>query len=282
MLTRCLTAAALAAPLTLAMVPPAPAQDQPIPVIISSDTATGLANGWRQGVSDIDDGLAIAMALTLPELDVRMVAVTWGNNLMEPEAEIAQRVVLGMGADIPVVRGASRPLPQYPVTLYDGSVVDSACLNKGLRSMAAELAASSEPITLIAIGPLTDVACLALNFPAAAGRIDKVVVIGGRAPGEAFDIDGVYLSDFNMVLDMAAVQYLLKETTLPLQFMPFGLTSSVLVPASDRRHLCASDLPLATDFFCPAVQPWIKQWRRRDRRRAQPSCRDTWHRRASR
>ena len=39
------------------------------------DTATGLSNGWRAGASDIDDGLAIAMALAAPELDVLGVVV---------------------------------------------------------------------------------------------------------------------------------------------------------------------------------------------------------------
>jgi hypothetical protein len=39
------------------------AQQQPLTdVIISTDLATGLNGGWRAGYSDIDDGLAVAMA----------------------------------------------------------------------------------------------------------------------------------------------------------------------------------------------------------------------------
>ena len=254
--------ALLAAALTAGLAALAHAAEAPRALIISTDTATGLANGWRAGVSDIDDGLAIAMALAAPELDVRGVVVTWGNNLMEPEVAIAARVVAGMSANVPVVRGAPRPLPEVPVTLYDGSAVDDACLNDGVRFMAETLTASAEPVTIAAIGPLTDIACMAINFPDAVANIREIVAIGGRDPDEAFVINGVYLSDFNLANDIPAVRYLLDGTSMPLRFMPFGLTSSVLVPSSERATLCDSGKPLAADFFCPAIVPWLDQWKK--------------------
>jgi inosine-uridine nucleoside N-ribohydrolase len=242
--------------------PPARAEAGATPIIISTDTATGLENGWRAGVSDIDDGLAVAMALASVKLDVRGVVVTFGNNLMEPEYAIAARVVAGMGSTVPVRRGAPRPLPEVAVKLYDGTAIVDACLNDGVRFMAEELKRSSAPVSIAAIGPLTDVACLVQNFPDAAQKIEDVVVIGGRDPGQAFAINGHYVSDFNLALDVPAITYLLDETAIPLRFMPFGLTSSVLVPAADRAALCASPLKLASDFLCSASVPWIEQWRR--------------------
>jgi inosine-uridine nucleoside N-ribohydrolase len=238
------------------------AQERTIPVILSTDTATGLQNGWRTFVSDIDDGLAIAMALASPKLDLRGVVVTYGNNLMEPEYEIARHIVAGMGSDVPVVRGAPMPLPEVEVKLYDGKSVISACLNEGVSFIASKLAESAEPVTILAIGPLTDVACLAQNFHEAVAKIKKVFVIGGRSAGEAFVINGKYLADFNFAKDIPAIQYLLDKTKIPIQFMTFTLTSSLLVPSSDREVLCKSELPLAADFFCPAVEPWIQQWSR--------------------
>ena len=50
--------------------------------------------------------------------------------------------------------------------------------------MIAEL--QRGPLTLVAIGPLTDIACVALNSPAAAEDIREVVAIMGRDPGEEF------------------------------------------------------------------------------------------------
>lgn len=262
MILRPPTAFALAAALVAGTAAAAAAEDGPVPVIISTDSATGLSGGWRAGVSDIDDGLAIAMAVSSPKLRVLGVVVTFGNSLMEPQFAVASRVVEGLGAPVPVVRGAARPLPEAAVTRFDGTSVDDACLNDGVRFMAETLKDSEAPVTILAIGPLTDVACLAMNFPDALAGIERVVMIGGREPGEAFAINGQFLSDFNLALDIPAVSYLLDGTTIPLRFMPFGLTSSVLVPAGERDTLCTSELGLASDFFCPAVLPWIDFWTR--------------------
>jgi hypothetical protein len=49
--------------LTISQLPTASAQaPAPKNVIISTDLATGLSGGWRAGYSDIDDGMAVAMA----------------------------------------------------------------------------------------------------------------------------------------------------------------------------------------------------------------------------
>src|SRR5580692_11673295 len=83
--------AALAAALPAAAA--APRRPAAVQVIISSDVATGLMGGWRAGPSDIDDGLAVGMALGLPALEVRGVVVTLGNNNVQPEIAVAQRIV---------------------------------------------------------------------------------------------------------------------------------------------------------------------------------------------
>lgn len=55
-------------------------------MIISSDMATGFLGGWRAGPSDVDDGLAVGMALGLPAIEeVRRVMVALGNNNAQPE-----------------------------------------------------------------------------------------------------------------------------------------------------------------------------------------------------
>ncbi|MEM7446483.1 MAG: nucleoside hydrolase [Pseudomonadota bacterium] len=235
-------------------------QDAPVPVIFSTDTATGLSGGWVEGASDIDDGLAIAMALDLPNLDVLGVVVTFGNNLMEPEFAVAQRVVEGMGASVPVLRGAPRPLPEYQVQDHTGVAVDTACLNEGVTFMADAIAASDSPVTILAIGPLTDPACLALNRPDVTGNIERIVIIGGRERHQPLVISGQFVPDFNLAVDFPAVRYLLEETTIPMRFMTFSVTDSVLIPADDRQFLCDSALALAADFFCPAILPRNNMW----------------------
>ena len=254
-------ALALLALLVAPFAMPASAAAAPLPVIISTDTATGLSNGWRAGASDIDDGLAIAMALAAPELDVLGVVVTWGNNLMEPEAAIARRVVAGMGAEVPVVRGAPRPLPEVPVTLYDGSAVNDACLNDGVRFMADALAKSAAPVAIAAIGPLTDVACLAQNFPDAAANIAEVVVIGGRDPHQAFAINGVYLSDFNLRQRHSGGRVSSRQDRDPAPLHALRPDLERAGASRRPRHAVRQRQALAAKFFCPAIVPWLTQWK---------------------
>jgi pyrimidine-specific ribonucleoside hydrolase len=90
-----------------------------------------------------------------------------------------------------------------PVSWYDGKWLPAECVNDGVRFMAAQL--RERRLTILAIGPLTDVACLVLNYPREAAKIAEVVAIMGRRPGEEFAIGGkTGLTDFNYVMDERA------------------------------------------------------------------------------
>jgi pyrimidine-specific ribonucleoside hydrolase len=212
-------------------------------VIISTDLATGLEGGWRKGVSDIDDGLAAAMALADPALDVRGVVTTFGNNDAAPEAIVANRLLHDLlGSGVPVYQGAAVRPSNPQVSWYDGAPIAEACLNDGVEYMASEL--SRGPLTIVAIGPLTDVACLLQNYPQQAAAIQRVVAIGGRTPHQRFQIGKVAgLTDFN-VMDPRAVQVLLEESPVPVTFMTFSLTSGGFVPRSALDPFRQNPAPL--------------------------------------
>src|ERR1700688_990690 len=136
-----LAAAAAAGAAALPATAEAPHGPAAVQVIISSDVATGLVGGWRAGPSDIDDGLAVGMALGLPAVEVRGVVVTLGNNNVQPEGAVAQRIVddLLLRPPVPVVSGSSQRLTAPPVTWYDGHWLPAECVNDGVRFMAAQL-----------------------------------------------------------------------------------------------------------------------------------------------
>jgi hypothetical protein len=115
-------------------------------------------------------------------------------------------------------------------------------------------------ITILALGPLTDVACMLAEHPKDGNQIQQIVAIMGRAPNEAFTINGVSgLSDFNMRRDSAAVAWLLQNTTVPVTFMGFSVTSSDLISLQEVQTKFAGSSPLA-QFFSTAADNWIKQW----------------------
>jgi pyrimidine-specific ribonucleoside hydrolase len=246
----------------------AEAQQPPLTnVIISTDLATGLNGGWRPGYSDIDDGLAVAMAYFSGQLKVHGVVVTFGNNYMQPELQVAKTLVnTYMGASVPVIAGASIPF-NNPAAQTPTSSTPLLCSgNEGVEFMHSLLKAppSSAPgppkMTILALGPLTDVACLLVEHPQDGSQIQQVVAIMGRAPNEAFTINGVSgLSDFNMRRDSAAVAWLLQNTTVPVTFMGFSVTSSDLISLQEVEAKFAGSSDLAK-FFLASATNWIAQW----------------------
>lgn len=236
-------------------------------VVLSTDVSTGLVGGWRAGRSDVDDGLAMAMAAAAPELDLRGVIVTLGNNDLAPQMLVAERIAEGLGqhrslaGGIPVHPGAAVALTDPQVAWPDGTEIPEACWNEGVAFLHERIeAAGAGAVTVLALGPLTDVACLVLNEPETASRIGRVVAIMGRAPEESFALGGVRgLTDFNYVMDPRAARVVL-ESDIPLTFLPFSLTSSALVPADSLDFLRRSPGEL-NDYLLGAVEPWVAYWR---------------------
>ncbi|MEK6375264.1 MAG: nucleoside hydrolase [Acidobacteriota bacterium] len=227
-------------------------------VIISTDIAMGLNGGWRPGFSDSDD--AWTLALAWKSLDVRAIAVTFGNNYADPEMTVLKGLLSAAGQKTPYDRGAVVKLSDPQVTLGATALNDS-CRNAGVDRMIAEL--QRGPLTIVAIGPLTDIACVALNSPAATKNIREVVAIMGRDPGEEFSITDPWtgkphkgLTDFNYVMDPRSASVVL-QSQIPLTFMTFDLTKSTLV--TQKQVAALGTTPLAK-LISTNTLPWIAQW----------------------
>lgn len=232
-------------------------------VIISTDMSMGLHGGWR-GTDDVDDGWAVAMALADPALDVRLVATVLGNSNVAPE-QIATDKLLGDVLHSPVrrARGAAVALDVVPATLKTSSAppvpLTSDCINDATAAMEDVLGQGHA--TILAIGPLTDVACLAMNAPPnLIANIDRIVAIGGRKPNEAFSIGPKKLpvTDFNVVMDPNAVMYLLDKTKIPMTFLQFDLTKQVLVSSKFVSSL-DKGTPVQ-QYFHDTSMPFVDFW----------------------
>jgi pyrimidine-specific ribonucleoside hydrolase len=230
-------------------------------VIISTDLATGLNGGWRAGYSDIDDGMAVAMAYFSGQFNILGVVVTFGNNYMEPEFQTAKTLIQTyMGTQIPVVRGASVPFNNPPAQMLVSSKPLVCSGNEGVEFMHTAL--KSQKAAIIAIGPLTDVACLVAEYPGDKNKIEQVVVIMGRAPNEAFTINGVHgLTDFNMRRDSAAVAWLLNSASVPVTFIGFSVTKQELITSNEVKQKFGADPSQLSQFFLTAANNWITQWK---------------------
>lgn len=229
------------------------------PVLFSTDMSMGLTTGARNGMStsvpDIDDSYALALALA-HGVDVRGVVVTMGNSMAESTVVTAQATVDALGADIPVVQGAEVWLPVEAQQTTGGADLTNTCVNDGVRFMADQLRETGG-LTILAIGPLTDVACLTMNFPEEAALISRIVALAGSKPTTVFEIFGTPLVDFNYIMDPRAGQIVLDETTIPFTAITFDLSSLAPIPIPELERLATSTDPLAR-FYGESSMPRLE------------------------
>ncbi|WP_347058790.1 nucleoside hydrolase [Blastococcus sp. HT6-30] len=165
----------------------------------------------------IDDALAILLALASPEVDLRLVTTVHGNVELAQVTENALRVLhLAGRSDVPVAAGARASLV-HPQPERAGHVHGTAGLGgvelapspaavdprPAVTALAELLLASPQPVTVAAIGPLTNIALLLAVHPEAAGRIGRLVVMGGSA-GRGGNVTAA--AEFNIWSDPEAAQ----------------------------------------------------------------------------
>ncbi len=150
-------------------------QENKIPVIIDCDPGA-------------DDALAILLALSSPKLEVKAITTLCGNGPCVQMAKNAGKVCALAGRfDIPVYAGANQPMEQELkfTTRYCGE--DGLCEsglaehNQLIRPESALefLAKQTQPVTILAMAGLTNLAQLITQYPQAAEKIREIVFAGG-------------------------------------------------------------------------------------------------------
>lgn len=143
----------------------------------------------------IDDALALMLAVASPELDLRAVTTVGGNTGLARTTDNALRLLhllgrddvpLGAGAGVPLVRNDTAPDPStHGEDGFGGVRLDPAPRAADTRDAVALMVdvieRSTEPVTLIALGPLTNVAVLIAAHPRTAARLERIVMMGGGA-----------------------------------------------------------------------------------------------------
>ncbi|HEX2074558.1 MAG TPA: nucleoside hydrolase [Geodermatophilus sp.] len=168
----------------------------------------------------IDDALAILLALASPEVDLRLVTTVHGNVELARTTENALRVLhLAGRSDVPVAAGARgslvHPQPERAGRVHGTTGLGGVELppspataepRPAVVALADLLMGASEPVTVAAIGPLTNLALLLGVYPEAAERIGRLVVMGGSA---ARGGNVTAAAEFNVWADPEAAQAVL-------------------------------------------------------------------------
>ncbi|MET0741982.1 MAG: nucleoside hydrolase, partial [Microvirga sp.] len=185
----------------------------------------------------IDDAIAILFALASPEFAIAGITTVGGNIGLASTTRNAGRLLALSGRrDIAVVPGAASPLLRpapSPLAMHGddglgGIPLPEPSAPPQAGSAAAWLGALLQDnpagtIQILALGPLTNVALLLRDHPAAAARIGRIIAMGGtvREPGNA----GPH-SEFNFASDPEAAA-MVVGAGLPLTIVPLDVTRRV-------------------------------------------------------
>ncbi|MFH4908238.1 MULTISPECIES: ribonucleoside hydrolase RihC [Staphylococcus] len=198
----------------------------------------------------IDDAAAISFAINHPEFDLKMISTVNGNVGIEKTTANALKLKRFFNSDIPVHRGASQPLLSdivdasdvhgesgmegYTFPEINESDLDSTHAVEAMRDV---LVKSETPITLIPIGPLTNIALLLMTYPEVKKFIKEIVLMGGSATRG----NVTPLAEFNIYCDPEAAQ-IVFNSGLPLTMVGLDVARS-----SSLTHDTINELSLINE-----------------------------------
>lgn len=220
--------------------------------------------------ADVDDGLALGLALRSPEIELEAVTVVAGNVPVDRGVGCALEILDAADArSVPVHRGAGTPLvadprpwrarldvrrddPAAQVRWRDGRPAPStrsADPTPAAQALVELVDASPGEITVVAVGPLTNVATAMLLDPDWARKVQRLVVMGG-----SFDVPNV-LQELNTSYDPEAT-HLVLSSVAPVLLVPLDVTLQTHLRLSEVDRLDHAGSPLAS-YLGSTVRPWV-------------------------
>lgn len=236
---------ALAFFIVLVLCSPATAGERPI--WIDADPACAMGR-----TDDVDDCWAIISALRSTKVRVVGISTIFGNADVEYTTATAHTLLQSIRQhepdhDLPPIsQGASRHFRKQMET------------PPAVRSLADALV--DQRLTILALGPMTNIAILLRDFPDLVSRIDSIVAVAGQRPGQTFHVGTtsiLHLHDLNVRKDSDAFDIVLR-TGVPLHLIPFEAAQQVLVTRADLRTL--EDQGSLDAWIASRSVPWLKFW----------------------
>lgn len=174
----------------------------------------------------IDDALAILLLLNSPEVEVKAITTVAGNKDLQTITDNATTIVQQTGQNIPIYSGAAQPLKKKLQTgqvmgdtgLGNAPRITGAKLNNLAATKLIELVASQpQQITIVAIGPLTNLAQAMKQDPQFVQNLKELVIMGGAIESYG-NMNRV--AEFNFYLDPEAADLVMaaqcRKTLIPL------------------------------------------------------------------
>lgn len=222
------------------------AQLHPAKIVVDTDVG-----------DDVDDAFAIDLALSSPELEILGLSSAWGDTALR--ARMLDRMLCETGrTEVPVHAGvptkSTTPFSQAPWARAGAEHPHG----DAVAFLLQQIKAHPGEITLLALGPLTNIGTAIDRDPATFRRLRRVILMGGSihrgygAPGTPPE------PEYNLARDPVSAQKLLRSG-VPVFLLP--LDSTQLPFDQEKRSSLASISTPMTDTLQVLVNEWSRSTR---------------------
>ena len=226
--------------------------DDSIPIIFDTDFA----------MPPTDDALALMLALQSPELDILGITTVAGNRSLErATSDVLRMLEIAERIDIPVYEGADLPLvhriSDFAVSAYGSWYSDEpppepygGFAKKKIEDESAaayierEVLANPGEITIVALGPLTNIAHAIQSNPDFAAKVKQLVIMGGAVaslPDGAGNITPN--AEYNFWVDPEAAKITLRSG-IPIELSPLNVSRKSALSKDWYNKMVAVETPL--------------------------------------
>jgi inosine-uridine nucleoside N-ribohydrolase len=199
------------------------------------------------GGHEVDDAFALLQAFGSPELSIRGISIVFGNADLPAASRIGRQIVKEFGPS--------------SIHVFDGAGGASDLGRETKATLALADALRHGHLTILALGPATNIATVLRNNPELTANIDRIVAVAGRRPQQHFVAgpkQNIPFRDFNFELDPEAFRVILASK-VPLTLAPWEISSKVWLTPGDIDALAARRPRFSS--LLPAVRDWLALWR---------------------
>lgn len=182
-----------------------------------------------------DDAIMLMLAFGCKLFDIKAVTISAGNQTQDNTLRNALRILTLIGEQPPVFRGSESPLFRdliiadyvHGKTGLDGTDLPEPGFETGegsaIHAIGRIIKSSKEKITIVATGPLTNIAGFLLLFPALKSKVEKIVLMGGSMSRGNY----TPLAEFNIYVDPEAAS-IVFNSGIPIVMCGLEVTHKAL------------------------------------------------------
>jgi purine nucleosidase len=212
--------------------------------------------------TDVDDAMALALAMKAPEITIEGVTTVYGD--VKLRAKLAKKLLqLGNRKDVSVYAGIVHPLLHnreiwWPGHEGEGVLSDDEKVDyestHAVDFIIETIMKNPGKITLVPIGPLTNIAAAIIREPKIVKNVKEIVLMGGvtRLADNAVELPQI---EHNIKCDPEAAS-LVFSCDAPIVMVGLDVTKKVTITREDNERLATSGKPL-NEALSKLVERWL-------------------------